>query len=161
MASDANSNSNKSILGTLSQPTTSRNLTHLYCTIAKLQVANQAQANNLVKFTKHTKLLGNGLAVIDFGSRVGNIHTTYKAGGNWEREMFVESSSFALSAVAGTAAVNAGLGLLLFATPVGWAGLIIGGIAVAGVAAATSIGINNAVKENSGNWYDAIMKFLR
>ncbi len=131
--------------------------------IAKLQVANQAQANNLVKFTKHTKLLGNGLAVIDFGSRVGNIHTTYKAGGNWEREMFVESSSFAASAGAGIFAVNAGtavLGLVLVATPVGWVGLVVGGIAVAGVATAASIATNNQFKQRSGLWYDNIMKWL-
>jgi hypothetical protein len=44
--------------------------------------------------------LGNGLAVIDFGSRVGNIHNSYQAGGNWERDFFIESSSFAASAIA-------------------------------------------------------------
>src|SRR5690554_6077735 len=130
---------------------------------AKLNVTSQVQANNLVKFSQHAKFLGNGLAVIDFGGRVGSIHNSFQAGGNWERELFVESSSFALGAVAGTAAVNAGgaaLGLLVIATPVGWVGLIIGGVAVAGVAAATSIGVNNIVKENSGSWYDSIMKAM-
>ena len=76
--------------------------------IAKLDVVNAVQADNIVKFTKQAKLLGNGLAVIDFGSRIGNINNSYKAGGNWEREMFIESSSFATSAIAGTAAVNVG-----------------------------------------------------
>src|SRR5690554_2271019 len=130
---------------------------------AKLNVTSQVQANNLVKFSQHAKFLGNGLAVIDFGGRVGSIHNSFQAGGNWERELFIESSSFVASALTGTAAVNAGgaaLGLLVIATPVGWVGLIIGGVAVAGVAAATSIGVNNIVKENSGSWYDSIMKAM-
>jgi len=131
--------------------------------VVKLNVSSQIQANNLVKLSKQAKFLGNGLAVIDFTSRVGSIHNEYKAGGEWERELFVESSSFALSAIAGTSAVSAGsaaLGLLVVATPIGWVGLIVGGIAVAGVAAATSISVNNVVKENSGSWYDSIMKAI-
>ncbi len=123
------------------------------------------QANNLIRFTKHTKLLGNGLAVIDFGSRAGNIHASYVAGDNWERELFIESTSFATSAIAGTAAVNVGtaaLGFLVVATPIGWVGLIVGGVAVAvaGVAAGVSMGVNSYVKENSGDTYDQIMRWL-
>jgi hypothetical protein len=131
--------------------------------IAKLNITSQAQASNLVKYSQHAKLLGNGLAVIDFGARVGNIHNTYKAGGNWDREMFIESSSFALSAGAGTAVVNAGgavLTLLMVATPIGWVGLVIGGVVVAGAAAGVAIGMNSAVKNNSGDWYDSIMAWI-
>lgn len=131
--------------------------------VAKLNVTSQTQAHNLVKFTQHAKFLGNGLAVIDFTSRVGNIHNEYKAGGEWERELFIESSSFAASAGAGVLAVNAGtaaLGLLMVATPIGWVGLIVGGIAVAGTAATTSIVVNKAFKDNSGAWYDSIMSVL-
>lgn len=131
--------------------------------IAKLDLMNPVQANNIVKFTQHAKFLGNGLAVIDFGSRVGNIHNSYKSGSNWEREMFIESSSFATSAATGIGVVNAGAAALTFlvvATPVGWVGLIIGGLAVAGTAAAASIGMNNLIKNNAGNAYDALIKSL-
>jgi len=131
--------------------------------VTKLNITSQIEVNNLVKLSKHAKFLGNGLAVIDFGSRVGNIHHSYQAGDNWERDLFIESSSFALSAATGTAIINAGgvaLSLLVVATPVGWVGLIVGGIAVAGVAAMASIGMNSAVKDNSGDWYDSIMKSL-
>jgi len=48
----------------------------------------------------------------------------------------------------------------MIATPVGWVGLIIGGLAVAGAAATTSIVVNNAIKDNSGTWYDSIMDAL-
>jgi hypothetical protein len=132
--------------------------------VAKLDLINPVQADNIVKFTKYAKVLGNGLTVIDFGGRVGNIHNSYKAGTNWEREMFIESSSFALSAAAGVGVVNAGgaaLTFLMVATPVGWVGLIVGGLAVAGSAAAASIGMNSAVKNNSGDWYDSIIKAIR
>ena len=147
----------------LSSATRATNIARSSRGVARLNVTSEIQTNNLVKFTRQAKLLGNGLAVIDFTSRVGNIHTRYQSGGGWERELFIESSSFALSAIAGTAAVNAGvatLGLLVMATPVGWVGLIIGGVAVAGVAAATSVSVNTIVKENSGSWYDAIMKVI-
>ena len=91
---------------------------------------------------------------------MGNVHNSYKAGGEWERDLFIESNSFALSAIAGSLAVNAGLSLLVFATPFGWAGLIIGGVAVAGVAAGVSMGTNSAIKQNSGVWYDEIMLWV-
>tara|TARA_B100001063_G_C16256146_1_gene307679 strand:- start:239 stop:493 length:255 start_codon:yes stop_codon:yes gene_type:complete len=42
---------------------------------------------------------------------------------------------------------NVGLGLLLVATPAGWIGLIVGGVALAGAAACAvaSVGMNNYV----------------
>jgi len=38
---------------------------------------------------------------IDFGSRIASIHNEYEAEGDWERELFIESSSFAVSTYAG------------------------------------------------------------
>src|SRR5690606_39090960 len=70
--------------------------------VVKLNVTRQVQANDLVRFTQHERFLGSNHAVIYFSSRIGSIHTNYKAGANWERELFIESSSFEASAVAGT-----------------------------------------------------------
>jgi hypothetical protein len=110
------------------------------------------QATRLVRFGKYGRYFGNGLAVIDFGSRVSHIHDSYKAGGNWYREMFVESSSFAFSAIGGLTVVGAGsaiaeasLAAFVAATPAGWI-LIVVGIGVAAAAAATSILIDNKIK---------------
>lgn len=61
---------------------------------AKLDVMSRVQANNLVKLTQHAKVLGNGLAVIDFSSRIGKVHNSYKAGDHWERDLFITLSSF-------------------------------------------------------------------
>lgn len=147
----------------LSSSTRATNIARSSRNVAKLNVASQIEANGLVKFSRHAKFLGNGLAVIDFTSRIGNVRNSYQAGGNWERDLFIESSSFAVSALTGTAVVNIGsaaLGLLVVATPIGWVGLIVGGVAVAGTAAAASIGMNNVVKNNSGGVYDSIMKWI-
>lgn len=154
----------KSSRGTpLSSPTRATNIARSSRNVAKLNITSQIQTSNLVKFSQHAKLLGNGLAVIDFSSRVGNIHNSYKAGQNWEREMFIESSSFALSASTGIAAVNAGtaaLGFLMVATPIGWVGLIVGGIVVVGASAGASMWVNDFAKEDAGNWYDSIMGWI-
>lgn len=69
-----------------------------------------------------------------------------------------------MSTGAGAAVVSAGgaaLSFLVAATPIGWVGLVIGGVVIAGAAAASTIGMNVAVKNNSGDWYDAIMKALQ
>ena len=90
------------------------------------------------------------------GSRIGNVQTTYKADGNWEKELFIESSSFVASAVTGTIAVKAGAAGLVFltvATPVGWVGLIV-------TAAVVSMGMNHLIEKRSGGWYDDIMGWL-
>lgn len=152
----------KSRRGTpLSNPTRATNIARSSRSIAKLNVTSQVQASNLVKYGKYAKFLGNGLAVIDFGTRVGNIHNSYKSGGNWERDLFIESSSFVASAATGVAIVNAGgaaLSFLVVATPLGWVGLIIGGIAVASIAAGASIWANDKATSKSGSLYDDIMK---
>ena len=97
---------------------------------------------------------------------MNHIHDSYKAGGNWYREMFVESSSFAASAITGilvagggSAIVEAALAASVIATPAGWV-LAIVGLSVAAAAAATSIYFDKAVKENGGHWYDSIMKWM-
>jgi len=147
----------------LSSATLATNIARSSRNVAKLNVTSQIQAHNLVKFTQYAKLLGNGVAVIDFTSRVGNIQNAYKTGGEWERELFIESSSFAASAITGVVAVDVGtaaLTLLIVATPIGWVGLVIGGVTVAASAASASIWANGQVKSNSGNWYDAIMNWL-
>lgn len=117
--------------------------------VATLNLTSRVQASQLVRLGSHAKMLGNGLAIIDFGGRIGNIKQSYQSGQNWERDLFIESSSFAASAGVGLLA----LGVFTAATPVGWVILIAG-------AAAASMGANYAVKNKSGELYDAIMQSL-
>jgi hypothetical protein len=133
---------------------------------SRLDVGSSVEATDLVRFAQHAKFLGNGLAVIDFGSRIGDIYTDYKAGGNWEREMFIQSGSFTGSAIAGafitTIGMEAleGLAVAVAATPVGWVLLIVGGLAIAGAAAFGSIRVGNGLEKYLGTKYDEIMRWL-
>ena len=61
--------------------------------LAKLNITSQIQANNLVKFGQHAKVLGNGLAAIDFTSRAAGVIKTAGDGGDWERELFIQSTN--------------------------------------------------------------------
>lgn len=153
----------KSKKGTpLTSVTRGTNIARSSRNVARLDVSSRVQAHNLVKFTRYAKFLGNGLALIEFVSGVGNVRNSYKAGGEWERELFIESSSFAASALAGVAVLNAGtvtLGFLMVATPIGWVGLIVGGVVVVGATAGSSMWTNSQLKSNSGDWYDGIMSW--
>ncbi|WP_236702628.1 hypothetical protein [Thalassomonas actiniarum] len=154
----------KSRRGTaLSNLDRSKNIVRSSRNVAKLDVTSQAQASELVQFTKYTKLLGNGLAVIDFTSRVGNIQNTHRTGGNWHRQLFIESSGFAASAAIGTGFLKAGgygLGLLMVSTPIGWVGLIIGGALVVGAAAGASMTTNYIITNDAGGIYGSLMNWI-
>jgi hypothetical protein len=134
--------------------------------MSRLDIGSSVEGTDLVRFARHAKFLGNGLAVIDFGSRVGDIYAGYKEGGNWEREMFIQSSGFALSVGVGIAVTDAGMGALgalgvaVAATPLGWVLLVVGGLAVAGVAAASSVGMDRLAGQHAGSVYDMIMRWL-
>ena len=126
--------------------------------ITKLDLVNKVEANNLVSFSKYAKSLGGGLALIDFGRRGGNIYNEYKEGGNWERELFIESLSMGTSAVAGALTVKAGLAIIVFATPAGWMGLVVAGAATAVTAAIAGLGVNAIATNRGGEIYDYIMR---
>ncbi len=97
----------------------------------KLNVTSQVQASNLVQFGKQAKFLGNGLAAIDFTSRATGVIQKAEYGGNWERELFVESSGFAAGAIMGTIVAKAAIGILIAAIPVGWVLIIGSAVAIA------------------------------
>lgn len=128
--------------------------------VTKLNLTSALETSRLVSFTRYAGLLGNGVAAIDLSSRGGAVYSSYNEGGNWYRDLFIESSSFALSTIAGAVIVKGGLTLLLAATPVGWVALVVGGLAVVGIATAGSFAANKLVKENSGLVYDGLMGWL-
>ena len=140
----------------LSNRTRAINIARSSRSIEKLQLVSTLQAGKLARLSNYGKALGNGLIVIDVVSRIGNVQNEYKADGNWERELFIESSSFGASAIMGGLAVKAGAATLVFltiATPAGWVGLIV-------TAAALSMGTNHLIKENASSWYDEIMEWV-
>jgi len=143
----------------LTNPTRATNLARSGRNAAKLDVTSQAQAHDLVNFSNRVQNLGNGLIVYDFTKRIGKIRNSYQAGKNWEREMFIESSSFVASTIAGST-VAYSLSFLVLSTPLGWVGLIAGGVILTGISASASIYADNITKNNSGALYDQIMHEL-
>ncbi|OMH39519.1 hypothetical protein [Motiliproteus sp. MSK22-1] len=144
----------------LMNATRARHIAESGRTVAKLELISQLEAQNLVNFSKYTQHLGNGLAVIDFTGRVGSIHNTYKAGGNWEKKMFIEASGFAAGAVMGSLAVKGGLALLTLATPMGWIFLISAGIAITAAAAGASMVVDHQAKKAADRLYDPILDWI-
>ena len=147
----------------LSNPTRATNIAQSSRNATKLKISNQTQAHNLVNFSKYARYLGNGLTVLDFSERIGNIHVSYLSGKNWEKKMFSESLSFALSTAAGGATISAGgyaLSFLMVMTPIGWTGLIAGGALIAGASAMAAYNTNNYTKGFSDKLYDDIMSLL-
>ncbi|MCG8613066.1 MAG: hypothetical protein MI864_21360 [Pseudomonadales bacterium] len=147
----------------LTNPQRAMNIARSSKTISKLNVNTPVQAHNLVKFSKHSNMLGTGLVAIDFTTRVGNIHSEYLADGNWERQLFIESSSFAASTTTGLVAAQAGtaaIGFLMTLTPIGWVGLIIAGTAVIAGSTYASIKVNEVIQKDAGSIYDEIMQWI-
>jgi len=147
----------------LNDPQRALNIATSSRSAAKLNVMSQVEAHNLVQFAKYARYLGNGLIAIDFGTRVGHIHNEYRAGGHWERELFIESLSFAASTIAGTITASLGaysLSLAVTPTPLGWVLLVTAGIAAAGLSATTAFGINHYTRNNAGRWYEDIMSWI-
>lgn len=143
----------------ISNPQRAMNIAQSSRNVAKLEVTSNIQANNLIQFAKYTSYLGNGLALIDFSSRVGNIYNEYQVEGDWERELFVESLSFAASTYTASSIVTAGATLIMVATPTGWA-IIVGGLLLTGTAAAASITMNNFLKKHGSQIYNYLMNRL-
>jgi hypothetical protein len=131
--------------------------------VSKLNVVDQVEASKIGKLAKSSKLIGNGLAVLDFTTGIAKINTSYQKGENWEREMFVESSAFVATAVIGEAAAEVGA-LLLMATPIGWVGLLVAGaviVGTAGVAAVAAGAAKNKIENNAGGVFDDIMNWVK
>ena len=83
-----------------------------------------------------------------------------KEGGDWERELFRESLSFAGSAGLGALTINVGLRLLIFATPYGWAGLLAGGLITAAISAGTAVYVDNVAQNNSDKLYQRALRLI-
>lgn len=127
--------------------------------ITRLNLGSSLETSQLLRFTGYATALGNGVAIIDLASRIGNVRQSYASGGNWEREMFIESASLGASAGVGYMAGIAGaaaLGFLVALTPLGWIGLI---VVIAGVGYA-SYKTNEIVKRNAGTWFDKSQEIL-
>ena len=75
----------------------------------------------------------------------------------------MESSRFAASAVVGGGVAKAGafgLGLIMLSTPVGWVGLVVGGLVIVGCSVAASVAVDRYVNDLSRDKYDPILEWI-
>ena len=132
-------------------------------TIKPIQFTSTTAFQNLRSFETGANFLGKSLIMLDAGVRAGNVHVDYLSGKNWQKRAAVETAGFGTSAVfgiaAGTAAIKAGLGIALLATPLGWV-LIIGASIAVGIVAAKSGDIAGKWAANQaydlGTWLNSL-----
>lgn len=94
----------------------------------RINVANTKQAIQLAQLSKGISYAGKGLVVLDAGIRANGVYSTYKTGGDWQREAAIQTTAYGAAGAAGLGAGQAvvygltaiGLGL----TPVGWVVMI-------------------------------------
>ena len=72
----------------------------------------------------------------------------------------MESSRFAASAVVGGGVAKFGLGLMLTFTPVGWVGLVVGGLVIVGCSVAASVAADHYANELSRDKYEPLLEWI-
>ncbi len=125
--------------------------------IARLDVVSSIEASRLARLARRARPVGPGALAFDFAWRAADVHAEYQAGGDWERKAVVEGTGFAAGAVASTAAVSMGGGLLTLAVaaaPVGWV-LIVGGVGVVAMASLAAVHADRIAQDHAQAYYDA------
>ena len=75
------SQNTQSLKGTpLTNRTRAKNIARSSRSIEKLQLVSTVQASAVGQFSKYGKALGNGLVLVDVGSRISNVHNSYQSG---------------------------------------------------------------------------------
>ena len=132
-------------------------------TIKPIQFTSTTAFQNLRSFETGANFLGKSLIMLDAGVRAGDVHVDYLSGKNWQKRAAVEMTGFGFGTAAGlatgAAVVEAGLGIALLATPVGWV-IIIGASLTFGIVAAKGgdwfgKGLSEYLYDNSSNvsWF--------
>ena len=132
-------------------------------TIKPIQFTSTTAFQNLRAFETGANVLGKSLIMLDAGVRAGDVHVDYLSGKNWQKRAAVEATGFGFGTAAGlatgAAVVEAGIGIALLATPVGWV-IIIGTSLAVGIVAAKvgdnlgKFGANQAY--DFGTWLNSL-----
>jgi len=99
-----------------------------------IHIANMTEARQVSKLANGLRYAGRGAIVVDVGFRINTVRNTYVDGGEWKRELAVQTGgltgSISTGALVGRAAFLASR-IALMATPLGW-GILIASTVVAG-----------------------------
>jgi len=103
-----------------------------------IHVADMHEGQKVSRFAQALRYSGRGIVVLDVGFRGQRVRSEYKNGGEWERELAVQTGGLVGSVGGGSLGANVALTagrLALAATPMGWAVVIGSSIAIGAVAA--------------------------
>lgn len=103
-----------------------------------IHVADMYEGQKVSRFAQALRYSGRGIVALDIGFRGQRVHSEYRNGGEWERELAVQTGGLVGSVGGGSLGANVALTagrLALAATPMGWAVVIGSSIAIGAVAA--------------------------
>ncbi len=69
--------------------------------ITRLELRSLEQAATVSRFARFARWLGPGALVVDIGERIAHVRKVSDAGGDWHREVFVETGGFIISSPIG------------------------------------------------------------
>jgi hypothetical protein len=131
--------------------------------VSRLDVSSLRQAGNLGRLGKISKRIAPGLVALDLGRRMWHVREVRNAGGDWQREAFVESAGFAVSSSVGFALTRASVfatGVTAITTRLPSLTLVVGSGAVI-VTSDTEDAADKSAKESAGWIYDKVAAFLK
>lgn len=131
--------------------------------VSRLDVSSLRQAGNLGRLGKISKRIAPGLLALDLGRRILHVREVRNAGGDWQREAFVESVGFAASANIGSRLTGASVlatGATAIATRSPSMTLVVGYGAVVVTPYAVDF-TDEGAKAIAGLVYDKVAAFLR
>ncbi|MGI1677784.1 MAG: hypothetical protein K6L75_03560 [Cellvibrionaceae bacterium] len=125
-----------------------------------IHVANMTEGQQVSKLATGLRFAGRGAIVLDAGFRINTVRNSYLEGGEWKRELAMQTGGLGVSALTGFSIGRAAFfasRIALMATPWGW-GIIIASSVVSGAILAYQADqlaqrkIGNAWKKDAGQY---------
>jgi hypothetical protein len=131
--------------------------------ITRLELRSLEQAASVSRFARVARWLGPGALAVDIAERIAHVRTVYDAGGDWHREVFVETGGFVTSSAIGGMGTRltiflSGGTLLITRSPA--LAVATAGAGVAATAHATDTA-DRLGKDAAGQFYDQIAHLLK
>ncbi|MYL26807.1 MULTISPECIES: hypothetical protein [Halomonadaceae] len=125
----------------------------------RINVADLEQGKAVSRFSGALRFAGRGVAVLDGGMRIHQVHSKYQTGEDWQRELAVQTAGMSGAGVTGFATgrlVKHGLLRIgLAATPGGWL-ILIGSTIITGALLATQM--DEKAQSMAGRAWDWMFK---
>lgn len=120
-----------------------------------IHIADMKEGQQVSKLVKGLRYAGHGAIIVDAGFRINTVRNSYINGGEWKRELAVQTGGFSANVVSGAltgrAAFLAASRIALMATPWGW-GILIASSVITGAILAYQA--DQAMQQRIGDLWD-------